>query len=250
MRICTLASGSSGNSLYIESSKSKILVDAGIGPRVLKKRLQSIDVDLADIDAVIVTHEHEDHTKAITKIKNPVYVASETISVWKNKVDSLNEFESDEPFEIKDLFITPFSVPHDAIDPVGFTIQTDNLKIGVVTDIGSVTSLVVEKLKNSNVLVLEANHDMNLLSYSQDPWMLKQRIKGRLGHLSNVQSGALLDTVFNKDLEHVVLAHLSLINNSPKVAFEEAIKIVNRKNSDTTKIHVAPRNTPGEVLNI
>ena len=80
--------------------------------------------------------------------------------------------------------------------------------------------------------------------------MLKQRIKGRLGHLSNVQSGALLDTVFNKDLEHVVLAHLSLINNSPKVAFEEAIKIVNRKNSDTTKIHVAPRNTPGEVLNI
>ncbi len=250
MRICTLASGSSGNSLYIESSHSKILVDAGIGPRVLKKRLESIDVDIADIDAVVVTHEHEDHTRAITKIDMPVYVASETVPVWKNRVKSLNEFESDEPFEIKDLFITPFSVPHDAIDPVGFTIQTDNLKVGVVTDIGSVTSLVVEKLKGSNVLVLESNHDMNLLFYSQYPWMLKQRIKGRLGHLSNVQSGALLNTVFNKDLKHVVLAHLSMINNSPEAAFEEAMKIVNRKNSDITKVHVAPRKTVGEVLSI
>lgn len=250
MRICTLASGSSGNSLYIESSQSKILVDAGIGPRVLKKRLESIDVDITDIDAVIVTHEHEDHTRGLTKINMPVYVASETVPVWKNKVECLNEFESDEPFEIKDLFITPFSVPHDAIDPVGFTIQTDNLKVGVVTDIGSVTSLVIEKLKDSNVLVLESNHDMNLLFYSQYPWMLKQRIKGRLGHLSNVQSGALLDTVFNNNLKHVVLAHLSMINNSPEAAYDEAMKIVKRKNSDITKVHVAPRKTVGEVLSI
>ncbi len=250
MRICTLASGSSGNSLYIESSQSKILVDAGIGPRILKKRLESIDVNINDIDAVIVTHEHEDHTRAITKIRIPVYVATETVPIWKNSVESLNEFESDEPFEINDLFITPFSVPHDAIDPVGFTIQADNLKIGVVTDIGSVTSLVVEKLKGSNVLVLESNHDMNLLFYSQYPWMLKQRIKGRLGHLSNVQSGALLNTLFHNYLKYVVLAHLSMINNSPKVAFDEAMKIINRKDTDSTEIHVAPRKTVGEVLSI
>lgn len=250
MRICTLASGSSGNSLYIESPNSKILVDAGIGPRVLKKRLSEIGVDIADIDAVVVTHEHEDHTRGITKIKIPIYVASETVPVWKDRVESLNEFESDEPFEINDLFITPFSVPHDAIDPVGFTIQTDSLKVGVVTDIGSVTSLVIEKLKNSNVLVLESNHDMNQLFYSQYPWMLKQRIKGRLGHLSNVQSGALLNTVFNKNLSHVVLAHLSMINNSPEAAYGEAMKIVRSKNSDTTKVHVAPRSTVGEVLSI
>ena len=250
MRICTLASGSSGNSLYIESSRSKILVDAGIGPRILKKRLESIDVNINDIDAVIVTHEHEDHTRAITKIRIPVYVATETVPIWKNSVESINEFESDEPFEINDLFITPFSVPHDAIDPVGFTIQTDNLKVGVVTDIGSVTSLVVEKLKGSNVLVLESNHDINLLFYSQYPWMLKQRIKGRLGHLSNVQSGALLNTLIHNDLKYVVLAHLSIINNCPKVAFEEAMKIINRKDTDSIKVHVAPRKTVGEVLSI
>ena len=250
MRICTLASGSSGNSLYIESHHSKILVDAGIGPRVLKKRLKEIDVDIADIDAVVITHEHEDHTRGITKVNIPIYVASETVPVWKDRVESLNEFESDEPFEIKDLFITPFSVPHDAIDPVGFSIQTDNLKVGVVTDIGSVTSLVVEKLKNSNVLVLESNHDINQLFYSQYPWMLKQRIKGRLGHLSNVQSGALLNTVFNKDLKHVVLAHLSKVNNSPEAAFGEAMKIVRNKDSDITKVHVAPRTSVGEVLSI
>ena len=172
-----------------------------------------------------------------------MYVATETVPIWKNSVESLNEFESDEPFEINDLFITPFSVPHDAIDPVGFTIQADNLKIGVVTDIGTVTSLVVEKLKGSNVLVLESNHDMNLLFYSQYPWMLKQRIKGRLGHLSNVQSGALLNTLFHNYLKYVVLAHLSMINNSPKVAFDEAMKIINRKDTNSTEIHVAPRKT-------
>lgn len=250
MRVCTLASGSSGNSLYIESSHSRILVDAGIGPRVLKNRLRSINVDITDINGVIVTHEHEDHTKCISKIAMPVYVASETVPLWKDKVESLKEFESDGAFYINDLHITPFSVPHDAIDPVGFTIESENEKIGLVTDLGDVTRLVLERLRACKVLIVESNHDINLLHESNYPWDLKQRIKGRNGHLSNMQSSSLLNTIFHKDLKHVILAHLSMINNSPEVAFKEAMKIINRKDSNGTSLHVAPRYDAGEVISI
>lgn len=285
-RVCTLASGSSGNSLYIESVYTKILVDAGIGPRILTKRLEYIGVKIDEIDSVIVTHEHEDHTKAITKLSIPVYVATKTVPVWKNKVENLNQFDNDCQFTINDLLVTPFSVPHDAIDPVGFTIEFNRTKIGVVTDIGSVTGLVVERLKNSNILILESNHDMNLLFYSNYPWELKQRIKGRLGHLSNSQSSSLLNSVYHNDLRHVILAHLSEVNNCPEVAYKEAVKIVDRKtgedrervettgkdfgtfqdrnpdegtilsriqglhSNEYTKIHVAPRKGVGEVINI
>jgi len=269
-RVCTLASGSSGNSVYLESTHSKILIDAGVGPRILKKRLDSIGVKIEEIDAVIVTHEHEDHTKSISKLPLPVYVASKTVPVWNNKVEELNQFESNEQFSIKDMFITPFSVPHDAIDPVGFTIEFNNTKIGIVTDIGSVTGLVVERLKKSNILILESNHDMNLLFCSNYPWELKQRIKGRLGHLSNSQSSSLLNTLYHSALNHVILAHLSEVNNCPEVAYMEAVKIVRRKtgednseiwngnqqtsaennySDDKTRIHVAPRKSIGEVIN-
>ncbi|MGI9533539.1 MAG: MBL fold metallo-hydrolase, partial [Thermodesulfobacteriota bacterium] len=201
-------------------------------------------------DAVIVTHEHIDHTRSITKLPVPVFVASKTVPVWNDKVENLNQFENNKQFTIKDLFITPFSVPHDAIDPVGFTIESNKTKIGVVTDIGSVTGLVVERLKKSNILILESNHDMNLLYYSHYPWELKQRIKGRLGHLSNSQSSSLLNTIYHNDLCHVVLAHLSEVNNCPEVAFNEAVKIVDHRDNDYTKIHVAPRKSVGEVIHI
>ena len=275
-KVCTLASGSSGNSIFIESSHTKILVDAGIGPRVLKNRLATIGVKIDEIDAVIVTHEHEDHTKAINKLPIPVYVAAKTVPVWKNKVEDLKQFDNHIHFMINDMFITPFSVPHDAIDPVGFTIEFDNTKIGIVTDIGSVTGLVVERLKMSNILILESNHDMNLLYYSNYPWELKQRIKGRLGHLSNSQSSSLLNTVYHDGLRHVILAHLSEVNNSPEVAYKEAVRIINIKNGSDgaqqenglhgsggsqnpnyfnglredshAKIHVAPRKSVGEVI--
>lgn len=250
MRVCTLASGSSGNSLFIESNHSKILVDAGISPKQIKLRLGSLGVDVSDIDAVITTHEHEDHTRAITKIGLPVYVASETSYLWRGKVDSLYEFEAGCCFEIKDLLITPFSVPHDAIDPVGFSIQSENIKVGIVTDIGTVTGLVVEKLKGSNILILESNHDTDLLLRSTYPWELKQRIKSSLGHLSNKQSSVLLNSVFHEGLRFVVLSHLSEINNSPEVAFREAKKIIDRKGVNNVSLSVAPRKRKGEVLTL
>jgi len=252
MKICTLASGSSGNSLYIESGGTKILVDAGISLRQITLRLKKIDVDITEIGAVIVTHEHSDHTAAIPRLDAPVYVASATIDLWKDKVRKLMEFESDTPFEIGGLRITPFSVPHDALDPVGFTIESGKSeKVGVVTDIGCATQLVKERLRGADVLVIEYNHDSDILLYSHYPWDLKQRIKGRLGHLSNIQASELLGDLIHHRLKHVVLAHLSQVNNRPEVAFGSAADVVKSRGAEEdVRVSVAPRKNVGEVLSL
>ena len=223
MKICTLASGSSGNSLLIQTEDTKILVDAGISLRQIKLRLEVLDVDVEDIDAVVVTHEHSDHTAALPRLKTPVHVAAQTSELWKDKLSQMMEFSSDCAFQIKDLLVTPFSVPHDALDPVGFTIESEKgEKIGIVTDIGSVTGLVRERLRGSNALVIEFNHCTDILLYSHYPWDLKQRIKGRLGHLSNIQGSELLQDLLHGGLKHVVLAHLSQVNNKPEAALKAA----------------------------
>jgi len=251
MRVCTLASGSSGNSLYIETENTKVLVDAGISMRQINLRLETIGVELSEIDAVITTHEHSDHTHAIKRLNIPTYVTSATTHLWKDTVNQLEEFESDTAFTIKDLLVTPFSVPHDALDPVGFSIQSNGYKIGIVTDIGSVTALVKERLKNSDILLIEFNHDSEILLYSHYPWDLKQRIKGRLGHLSNTQASELLHDLLHQGLKHVILGHLSQVNNRPEVAFQSASKVLKKNGAESeVSITVAPRKTVGEVLQI
>lgn len=252
MRICTLASGSSGNCLYVESGETKILVDAGISLRQIGLKLRKLDMELSEIDAVIVTHEHSDHTAALRNIGVPVHVARATGHLWSSKVSTLREFDTDTSFMIKDLSITPFSVPHDALDPVGFSIESGNgKKIGMVTDIGSVTALVRERLRGSNALVIEFNHDNDILLYSHYPWDLKQRIRGRLGHLSNHQASELLSDLVHSGLRHVVLAHLSQVNNRPEVAYESASSALRKTEEGTgVQISVAPRKTLGEVLAI
>ena len=155
-------------------------------------------------------------------------------------------------FSIKDLLITPFSVPHDALDPVGFTVESQKgEKLGLVTDIGSVTALVKERLRGCNVLVLEFNHCTDILLYSHYPWDLKQRIKGRLGHLSNLQGAELLQTLLHGGLKHVVLAHLSQVNNSHEAAFKAAREALTRFGAEKDVfVSVAPRKTIGEVMAI
>lgn len=250
MRICTLGSGSSGNSLFIETDSTKILVDAGIGIKQLNIRLKALGVQLSEIDLAVITHEHSDHVSALPCIKIPVYVASATVHLWKDRIEKLKEFDTGVPFYINDLLITPFSVPHDALDPVGFTIETDHTKIGIVTDIGSVTALVKERLKGADALVLEFNHDEKMLIYGPYPWDLKQRVKGRLGHLSNEEAAGLLKCLVHSGLRHVVLAHLSQVNNSPNVALRTAHSTLGADALEQMNICVAPRKTIGEVLTI
>jgi phosphoribosyl 1,2-cyclic phosphodiesterase len=157
-------------------------VDAGISPRQIAIKLKTLGIQISEIDAVLVTHEHIDHIAALPFLKVPVYVASTTTFLWKDRVEPLKEFIIGSTFCVNDALVTSFPIPHDAIDPVGFTIQTGHKKVGVVTDIGSVTALVRERLKGVDALVLEFNHDEEMLIYGPYPWDLKQRIKGRLGH--------------------------------------------------------------------
>lgn len=248
MKACTLASGSSGNSLFIQTESSKILVDAGISLRQLKARLKRLDVDLSELDAVIISHEHSDHAMSIPKIENPTYVASATIDLWKDKVKNLYEFSTGSSFSIKDVLITSFSVPHDALDPVGFTIETDHRKLGIVTDIGTATSLVKERLKGSNILIIEFNHDEHILRESHYPWEIKQRIMGRLGHLSNAQAADLFGGLLHDDLSYLLLAHLSETNNRYDVALRAASSVIEKSGADHVGISIAPRKGLGEVL--
>lgn len=250
MKFCTLASGSSGNSLFVDTGVTKLLIDAGISARQLKLRLSQIGSSLDEIDSVVITHEHSDHSNAVPRLTNPVYVSSATVGFWDGRIKRLMEFDTSVPFNIQDVLITPFSVSHDAVDPVGFTIEAGGKKIGVATDVGCVTGLVTESLKGSDALVIEFNHDDKLLSYGPYPWELKQRISSRLGHLSNTEAAGLLKSVIHDGLRHVVLAHLSRTNNAEDIAIDAAISALGRNGSEQVEISVAPRKRVGEVLTI
>lgn len=243
MKVQTLSSGSSGNCTFIDSGSSKILVDAGVSPTKLASELESIGVRLDEIDAVVVSHEHADHAKAITAIPVPVYVSEATMHLWKGRVDSLRGFCSGSGFAVGDIEVETFPVPHDAIDPVGFVIRSRGRKVGIVTDAGSVTGVVSDSLCGCDMLIVESNHDEARLLSGRYPWELKQRIGGTLGHLSNRQCSNLLAEVAHVGLRFVILAHLSESNNMPELALTAANWAVE---GFETSLHVAPRRTRGE----
>ncbi len=262
IKFCTLASGSSGNSLYIESKHSKILIDAGISFRRISQSLSSLGIAVSALNAVVLSHEHVDHSRSVGKMSEvPVYISGETVDYWEGKRNSsgnrngtikeLREFNSEVPFCINDLTVTPFSVVHDAIDPVGFTITDGDVKIGIVTDIGKPTALVKERLRGCDALVVESNHDRKMLFSGPYPPYLKQRISGEHGHLSNDQSASLLGDVLHEGLRYVLLAHLSETNNTPEMALVCSLEALRRKGvEDCVALSVAPRNTVGEVITI
>jgi phosphoribosyl 1,2-cyclic phosphodiesterase len=225
LRVCVLGSGSKGNCTYLESPEARILVDAGLSARQIEQRLRQIGRSPAALDGVLISHEHSDHIQGVgalaRRYKLPIYTNSAT---WRRGrhvmgvVDELREFWTGAPFALKDLVVDPFSLPHDADDPVAFRISWRRRTMAVVTDLGYASQLVRERIRGCHLLVLEANHDDAMLKAGPYPWPLKQRIGGKSGHLSNLQSGELLRDVVHDELEHVVLAHLSEINNRPDLA--------------------------------
>jgi phosphoribosyl 1,2-cyclic phosphodiesterase len=224
LRVCLLASGSKGNSLFVETGETKILVDAGLSAREIAFRLESIGVSASELNGILISHEHVDHIRGAgtlaRRFKIPVLISysasNQTHEHFRSA--SLVEFESGCSFEFRDTLIDPFPTTHDSADPVGFVIDGHEARIGFATDLGIVTRLVQEKLRKSRVLVLESNHDEDMLLNGPYPWHLKQRIKSRHGHLSNLESAELLAEVLHPDLEGVFLAHLSEANNLPEIA--------------------------------
>jgi phosphoribosyl 1,2-cyclic phosphodiesterase len=226
IQVTILGSGSAGNCALIETDRTAVLVDAGLSHRQITLRLAGIQRSLADIDAILLTHEHSDHTNALTVIGKhttiPVYanrLTAEEVKIDNGVRIAWRLFTTGSAFEIGDLSIESFSIPHDASDPVGFTLRDAAHTIAFATDFGHATKLVLERIRGADMIVLESNHDLKLL---QDdtirPWATKQRIMSRHGHLSNDDAATVIGEVASAKLRHVVLAHLSRDCNRPELA--------------------------------
>ena len=234
MKICLLASGSKGNSILVESGKTRLLIDAGLSARELRKRLDSLGVEAESLDALLITHEHGDHVRGlgplVRQLDLPVYLQTDLARELPDvgKPECVREFVDGEEFTIKDLTIRPFAITHDCLAPVGFTLDGELGKVGVATDLGVVTRLVTECLQDCRALVLETNHDEELLRDGPYPWKLKQRVRSNHGHLSNNAAGNLLRSLLWSGLETVFLGHLSETNNRPDLAVDVVSAILEK----------------------
>lgn len=226
MEVSVLASGSSGNSIYISNSKTRILIDAGLSGKEIDERLKKIGACGEELDAILVTHEHSDHIKGVGVLSRrydlPIYANDLT---WQGAAPSLGKikerncriFQGD--FMVGDLGIRPFSISHDANDPVGYIINSGETRVGVATDMGFVPERVKDLLWGLDMLIIEANHDLEMLMTGSYPWPLKHRINGEKGHLSNDDTAALLPKLINSNFPCILLAHLSKDNNIPELAY-------------------------------
>ena len=261
LNFCSLYSGSSGNSLFIQSDNTKILVDCGVSSKKIEEALNSIEVDASSIDAILVTHEHSDHVKGLatfsSKFDVPVFSTAETFDNMEkitSKISdtNLNYFKPDEKFCFGDLEILPFSIPHDAANPCGFNIFHNNKKISIATDIGHMNSKILNHLEGSSFLLLESNYDTEVLKCCSYPFYLKSRISGPTGHLSNDMAGKTITYLLKNGLKTAMLGHLSKESNLPELAYTTTISEIlsNGIDENSFNISVASRDLPGKLITI
>ncbi|MBT0665805.1 MBL fold metallo-hydrolase [Geobacter pelophilus] len=256
MKLCLLASGSKGNSVYIESGETCILVDSGCSGREICKRLESRGLKPEKLAAVFITHEHSDHISGVgalaRKLKIPVIVSHRTQEAASRQIGKCDiiEFQPGTGFQFRDLHIDPFPITHDACDPVGFVIESSEGKTGVATDLGIATRLVKDKLQGCRALVLESNHDEEMLMNGPYPWHLKQRIKSRHGHLSNAESVDLLQDILHGELAGLFLAHLSEVNNDPEKALAATTSFLAGQNTCNPQLFVGNQYQPSLTLTL
>ncbi len=250
---CPLASGSKGNALYLGTPKAKILIDVGISKKSLVERLETIGVEIAEIDAVIITHEHHDHIcglKSLYKAKQiPIFTNRLTAKQLVSHLKFLPKFKiftTAEPFSYLDMEIESFSIQHDTVDPVGLVIKMGGKKLGICTDLGFVTPVVRGKLLGSHYLYLESNHQPNMVHACKRPQVYKQRVLSRTGHLSNEECSNLLSELYHPELEAIYLAHLSSECNHPEVALQMAEKKLLEKTKNLPKLMIAHQDRVSE----
>jgi phosphoribosyl 1,2-cyclic phosphodiesterase len=302
MRMTVLASGSKGNSTLVCSSRTRILVDAGLSCRELLKRMQMADEDPAAIDALLITHEHQDHIQGVAvlarKLGVPVYFTQATHRAWMRwmmphkrmtyaawlaqrqqdlaqrqaadagvvaeeeeaacaeesptakqedpcRLPGVEYFAAGSGFSIGDIAITPFTIPHDAADPVGFVFEADGVRMAIATDLGYIPPNVKMAIRNCDVLMLESNHDLEMLRDGPYPWSVKQRVMSRVGHLSNDATSDFLQKNYDGNASYVVLAHLSESNNLPELARVTAERALrDRMSLLANKLLLAQQNAP------
>lgn len=245
---CPLASGSKGNSIFFGTDKAKILIDAGISGRATEKKLAQLGMEISEIDAILISHDHSDHIAGLKMLALrhgiQVFANMETakgIYTTLGACPKFSIFQTGEEFTFKDIVIQPFSIQHDTADPVAFTLKVGDLKVGICTDLGFPTTLVRSHLKNCDYLYIEANHEPNMVHACSRPMVYKQRVLGRSGHLSNEMCRDLVAEVMHDGLKHIHLAHLSHECNNP----ERALSTVREKVANSIPITIAPQDKIG-----
>jgi phosphoribosyl 1,2-cyclic phosphodiesterase len=255
LQFCVLASGSGGNACYVETSHSRILLDAGLSAREISRRLEQVGVAVERLDAIFLTHEHGDHIRGAGPLSRrfgiPVYLTKGTLEKGGRTLGKLPEpvvIQTGEAVRVKDISVETFTKCHDASDPVGLVCCSNGKRFGMATDLGRGTRVVEEHLKGCQALVLEFNHDPVMLEEGPYSLELKKRIKGAEGHLSNEQAARLLAEVGHEDLRHLVLAHLSEINNNPEKAYTQAVETLERLGLCGVHVSVAMQHAPGPLI--
>lgn len=279
VRFTILGSGSSGNCAYLESENSRVLIDAGFSPRQIRQRLAMIGRAPENLSAILITHEHSDHISGLfglaEKFRIPIYCNRDTQEAiawslkerWNGKRDPLFDglektaadfiaqldwrlFQTGDRFELNDMSVETFPIPHDAQDPVGFLLRTVAGNFGFVTDLGHMTKLVLERIRAANVLVLESNHDIKMLQESHRSWSLKQRILGRHGHLCNEAAADAAEQIMSADLKNLYLAHLSRECNKPELAMRVMSERLARIGATHVQLHFASQHAPCNTLEL
>jgi phosphoribosyl 1,2-cyclic phosphodiesterase len=256
VRFAVLGSGSKGNAVYIENGSTAILVDCGFSGKELAARLGAIDRDIESLDAIFVTHEHHDHINGVGVVSRrcgiPVFANEGTFSGGAkrfNKLHRRSPFETGDTIEFESLQIRSFAVSHDTADPVGFTIGDGVRSVGLCTDTGIATRLIERRLSGCSALVLEFNHDPEMLKHGPYPQALKQRVRSSHGHLSNSDAAGLLNRLMHQDLRQVVLAHLSETNNLPEIAYREALRGTGER-LENSSLRIAQQQQPTPLIEL
>lgn len=259
-KFCSLYSGSTGNCSLVQTDTTKILIDVGESSKKIVEALNSINVDANLIDAILITHEHSDHVKGLGTFSNkfhvPVYANIETWDAMKKQKDKIEQDKINtftfNKFSIGDIEINPFSIPHDAANPCGFNLYHDNKKMSIATDIGHMSSEIIKHLTNSSFMLLEANYEPEILKCSSYPYLLKERIKGPNGHLSNTDAGKTISYLVNHGLNKVMLGHLSKENNFPELAYKTVVEelMENNISENSLRLSVADRYKVSPIIDV
>ena len=261
LNFCSLYSGSTGNSLLIKSENTNLLIDAGESAKKIENALQTLDISVEELDGILITNEHSDHVKGLGTISKkyniPVYANKETwcaMTLQRDKIKEQNQktFCVEEDFEIGDIKIKPFSIPHDAANPCGFNLYHEKVKMSVATDLGHMTKEIFEKLEASSFVMLESNYDPEILKCCSYPYLLKTRILGPTGHLSNILAGKTISRLINSGLKSVMLGHLSKENNFPELAYQTVLEQLRQADysESSVDLKVASRLSPSEMIAI
>lgn len=261
MIFCSLYSGSSGNSIFISSGRTNVLIDAGLPGKSIDKALNEIDVLTKDIDAIFVTHEHIDHTKGIgvlsRKYNIPIYANENTWGAMSPCIGKIKDENikvlKEEHVNIKDLDILNFPISHDAACPCGYSIYHENKKVCVATDLGYFSHEVKNSIKDADVVLIESNHDVEMVKFGPYPYPLKRRILSNVGHLSNEDCGNAIVSILNDKYKHVILGHLSNTNNYPDLAYQTVANILVDEGIDLSKdmeLAIAKRDMPSNYIKL